>query len=475
MYASAKYLIHADVRTNGVVERSDVVGAIFGQTEGLLGDQLDLRQLQDSSKVGRIDVSIDSEGGRSFGTITIATSLDRAETAVLAAALESIERVGPCRADCEVTHIEDARAAKRRELIDRATQLLADVEETTVTSEQIVEAVRQQARVEEITRYEGFPAGPRVESSDAIIIVEGRADVRRLLKYGIQNAVAVEGTNIPEEVAALTFERNTTAFLDGDRGGDLILRELQQVADVDYVAFAPEGESVEDLDRRAILSALRRKVPLDQVETGTTPRETFAPPTDDTDTDPPELSGTAPKPAAESADETPAENPDTGVEETVPLTDGDSAVIEDTPAEPTNTAGSSATLDDSDPMPAGEPAPSAETDSDSSSVAVTDVKVTTPETLAGHVEAVITGGLKTARLLDDSVDIIDEVDASDAFDAIADCETVPESVVIDGILTQRVLDIAAQRGVAQVVATKTGELVKQPTNVRIRTAAQFEI
>ena len=443
MYASAKYLIHADVRTNGVVERSDVVGAIFGQTEGLLGDQLDLRQLQESSKVGRIDVSIDSEGGRSFGTITIATSLDRAETAVLAAALESIERVGPCRADCEVTHIEDARAAKRRELIDRATQLLADVEETTVTSEQIVEEVRQQARVEEITRYEGFPAGPRVESSDAIIVVEGRADVRRLLKYGIQNAVAVEGTDIPEEVAALTFERNTTAFLDGDRGGDLILRELQQVGDVDYVAFAPAGESVENLDRRAILSALRRKVPLEQVETGKTPREAFDPP-DDTDADPLEPPETESESSAESTDDA------------VPLTDGDAAVVEDVPEETADTSEMSSTLE-------------------GGSVAVTEVEVTEPETLPGHVETVITGGLKTARLLDDSFNVIDEVDAEDAFDAIAGSETVPESVVIDGLLTQRVLDIAAQRGVEQVVAATTGELVKQPTSIRVRTAAQFEI
>ena len=38
MQDTAKYLIHADITTDGVVERSDVVGAVFGQTEGLLGD-----------------------------------------------------------------------------------------------------------------------------------------------------------------------------------------------------------------------------------------------------------------------------------------------------------------------------------------------------------------------------------------------------------------------------------------------------
>ena len=113
---TTKYLIHARIAANGIVERSDVVGAVFGQTEGLLGDELDLRDLQQSSKVGRIDVEISSENGQSFGELTIATSLGKAETAILAASLETINRVGPCRADIEVTAIEDIRAAKRREI-----------------------------------------------------------------------------------------------------------------------------------------------------------------------------------------------------------------------------------------------------------------------------------------------------------------------------------------------------------------------
>ena len=37
---SSKYLIRASIRANGVVNKSDVVGAVFGQTEGLLGDCL---------------------------------------------------------------------------------------------------------------------------------------------------------------------------------------------------------------------------------------------------------------------------------------------------------------------------------------------------------------------------------------------------------------------------------------------------
>jgi len=263
MKDTEKYLIHANIAADGVVERSDVVGAVFGQTEGLLGDELDLRDLQESSRVGRIDVAVESENGQSFGEVTVASSLDKVETAILAAALETIDRIGPCHASVEVTSIEDVRAAKRREVVERAKELVAGgFEETSLASDDILDEVREAARVEGIVDYEGLPAGPRVGDSDAVIVVEGRADVLlTLLECGIKNAVAVEGTNVPDAVADLTADRTVTAFLDGDRGGELILRELAQVGDVDYVAFAPPGESVEDLDRNTVFEALRGKVP----------------------------------------------------------------------------------------------------------------------------------------------------------------------------------------------------------------------
>ena len=52
---SSKYVIKASIRANGVVNKSDVVGAVFGQTEGLLGDELDLRDLQKSGRMGRVE------------------------------------------------------------------------------------------------------------------------------------------------------------------------------------------------------------------------------------------------------------------------------------------------------------------------------------------------------------------------------------------------------------------------------------
>ena len=101
--------------------------------------------------------------------------------------------------------------------------------------------------------------------SDAIIVVEGRADVINLLKYGIKNAVAVEGTKVSATIIDLCGKKTATAFLDGDRGGELILRELLQVADIDYVAYSPRGKSVEDMTRKEIIKALRNKVPVEYI------------------------------------------------------------------------------------------------------------------------------------------------------------------------------------------------------------------
>jgi DNA primase len=265
---TTKYLIRINLHAEGVVEKSDVVGAIFGQTEGLLGEDLDLRDLQRTGRVGRIDVQIASKKGETRGEILIASSLDRAETAILAASLETIDRVGPCVAHVSVEKIEDIRVTKRKMIVDRAKELLIDrFDEGSIDSTVLLDDVREALRVEKVGEIgpERIPAGPNVIDSDAIIIVEGRADVITLLKYGIKNAVAVEGTKVPAAIVELCQTKTATAFLDGDRGGELILRELLQVADIDYAAFAPRGRSVEDLSRKEMTKALRNKVPVEFV------------------------------------------------------------------------------------------------------------------------------------------------------------------------------------------------------------------
>jgi DNA primase len=265
---TTKYLIHISLTAEGVVEKPDVVGAIFGQTEGLLGEDLDLRDLQRTGRVGRIDVQITSKKGETKGEILISTSLDRAETAILAASLETIDRVGPCVARVSVDSIEDIRVSKRKKIVERAKEILIDrFDDGTIDSDELLDDVRQSLRIEKIGSIgeEKAPAGPNVLESDAIIVVEGRADVLNLLRFGIKNAVAVEGTNIPKTVIDLCEKKTTTAFFDGDRGGELILRELLQVADIDFVAFSPRGKSVEDMTRKEVIKTLRNKVPVEYV------------------------------------------------------------------------------------------------------------------------------------------------------------------------------------------------------------------
>jgi len=258
---SSKYLIRASIRANGVVNKSDVVGAVFGQTEGLLGDELDLRDLQKSGRMGRVEVEIKSDKGKSVGEIVISSSMDQVETSVFAAALETVERVGPCKATVKITTLEDSRSSKREIIIDRARTLLINlIKDSRGAGSTITDTVRQVLQTEEIVRFKGkLPAGPNVNTSDAVIVVEGRGDVLNLLRHGIKNAVAVEGTNIPKEVIALSKERTVTAFVDGDRGGEMIIQELLQVAEIDFISRAPDNTEVEHLTHKQIMKSLRDK------------------------------------------------------------------------------------------------------------------------------------------------------------------------------------------------------------------------
>ncbi|WP_332449457.1 DNA primase DnaG [Methanoculleus sp.] len=273
---TTKYLIHLTLQIEGVVDKPDVVGAIFGQTEGLLGEDLDLRDLQRTGRVGRIDVQIVTKRGETRGEILISSSLDRAETALLASSLETIDRVGPCTARVKVDRIEDIRVTKRRKIVERAKELLLeDFDEGAINSDDLLDEVREVIRIEKLEYLgeERVHAGPNVVASDAIILVEGRADVINLLRYGIKNAVAVEGTNVPRVIIDLCSQKTATTLLDGDRGGELILRELLQVAEIDFVAYSPRGKSVEEMSRKEIVKALRNKVPVEGVTDQTSDEE----------------------------------------------------------------------------------------------------------------------------------------------------------------------------------------------------------
>jgi DNA primase len=264
-----KYNIYAEITIDGVVEKPDVVGALFGQSEGLLGEELELRDLQKTGRIGRIEVDIKTKSGKSTGTVIVPSSLDMVETSIIAATIETVDRVGPCNAHIRVTNVVDARTSKRKSMAERAKEILKKLmHEEIPESMELVEEVRNSVQLSEITTYKGLSAGPSVEESDSIILVEGRADVLTLLKCGIKNAVAVGGTNIPKMVSEISRSKTTIAFVDGDRGGDIILKELAQVADVDFIARAPQGKEVEDLSKKEIIMALRKKIPTDQARNG---------------------------------------------------------------------------------------------------------------------------------------------------------------------------------------------------------------
>ncbi|RBQ24087.1 DNA primase DnaG [Candidatus Methanobinarius endosymbioticus] len=366
---TTKYLIHAQINANGIVEKPDVVGAVFGQTEGLLSNDLDLRELQKTGRIGRIKVIIHSNGGRAKGEIVIPSSLDRIETAILSASLETINRVGPCEAHIKTVKVEDVRAVKREQVVNRAKEIYKGMmEKVTPESMKMIEEVKEAMRIHEISEYgdEKLPAGPSIHTSDAIIVVEGRSDVLNLLKYGIKNTVAVEGVNVPNIVADLTKNKTVTAFFDGDRGGELILKELMQVGEVDYITRAPKGKEVEELKKEEVMIALRDKVPIEQYFANAKPK------------------------------------------------------VKD--------------------------------------------KVSLMRNILRDLE-----GTGSAEILDDALNILHEVKVEKLYDELKAANKEAYSVIFDGVVSQRLVDISVSKGIRNLVAFKASEIVKRPDKLRIIT------
>ncbi|MBS3060040.1 MAG: DNA primase [DPANN group archaeon] len=265
---TVKYLVRADLYIDGLVETPDAVGAIFGQTEGLLGEELDLRELQKSGRIGRIEVKLNPKNGKSYGEIILPSSLDRIETSILAASLETVDRVGPCEAKIKVTTIEDMRTTKRDQLVDRAKFILRElITDKVPESREISDMVREEVKVAEVETYgpEKLAAGPNIKEAEHIIVVEGRADVLTMLRADIKNVICLQGKNIPQSVIDLSKQKTITLFVDGDRGGDLIIKNMTELGgEVDFIAKAPAGKEVEELTQKEIIKCLRRKEPLEQ-------------------------------------------------------------------------------------------------------------------------------------------------------------------------------------------------------------------
>ncbi|HTT73098.1 MAG TPA: DNA primase DnaG [Thermoplasmata archaeon] len=436
--SAAKYQIRARIAAEGVIDKPDVVGAVFGQTEGLLGDELDLRDLQKSGRIGRIEVDIDSRKGKSEGEIVIPSSLDQVETAILASGLETVDRIGPCRAKIEVVSVEDIRISKRQKVVERAKEILGRLqEESKGVGLDLTEAVRKAVQVDEITTYgpEHLPAGPNIDQADALIVVEGRSDVLNLLRCGIKNVIAVEGTSVPQTVKDLSRGKTVTVFTDGDRAGELILREMLQTMDIDFVARAPRGSEVEELTQKQLLKCLRNKMPINQYlemsgfeSTGST-RE------------PREERGEGGAPRGDRRDERNGGGPRRDDRER----DRDRAPPPRAPAPPPPP-----------PPPAALPTPPLPPD------------LAHYFDLLGEVE-----NSSRALFVGENEAVVGESPVKDLIESLQALGTPAKAVVFDGIVSQRLLDVAQEKGIGTVVATRLGPIGKMPEQVRVFTRADL--
>ncbi len=366
-----KYVIHARFEIEGVVEKPDVIGAVFGQTEGLFGPELDLRELQKTGRIGRIEIELHSKNDHTTGTITIPTSLDRVSTALIAASIESINRVGPCSAKVFLERIEDIREARRKIIIDRAKEILHKWNiESMPTVDEVYKEISDTMKIGKVEKYgpEDLPAGPGLEDAKEVIIVEGRADIINLMRCGILNAVALEGAKVPESIKKLTKEKECTALLDGDRGGDLILKELLQVTSIRFVGRAPRGKEIEECNCKEIAEALDAKVPISDL---------FKPPTK-------------------------KERP----------------------------------------------------------------KMELPEAITHGVKAL--QGTLEAVLLNEKLEQIERLPVSQLAEKLQQATGV-DTIIFDGIITQRIVDVAAEKNIKRIVAARVSEAVKPALNVELIT------
>ncbi len=427
---TVKYLIKANFEIDGIVEKPDIVGAIFGQTEGLLGDELDLRELQKNGRIGRIEVEAQVRGGKSFGTIVVPSSLDMVETSILAASLEIVDRAGPCDARITVTRIEDSRNLKRKQLLARAKSLLKTLLSTEIPeSKELSELVREEVKISDVVEYgeDRLPAGPAIDSSEEVIFVEGRADVINLLKNNINNAIAVGGAKVGKTISDLGRRKEVTVFLDGDRGGDIILRELLNATDIDYVARAPPGKEVEELTRKELVKCLHSRIPVEQVAGYADIMQQKA--------------------QAErlQAQQAPASAAVRRVSPTLQV-----ALAPATPAQPAPRAVQRVT-----------PIQRVESSEFDDKEKIEFLKKTLLE---------LEGSLK-ARLIDASGRNVGEVPIREIMKTLSESRDV-NAIVLDGIVTQRLVDLAEEKHANYVVGIRAGNITRRPATVKIILAEQ---
>jgi DNA primase len=411
-----KYHVKLKFEVDGLVEKADIIGAIFGQTEGLLGPEMNLNELQKVSKVGRIEVNVDTKSNMAKGDAVIPMSTDISTAALIAAAIESIDKVGPFQAKFALSGIDDIRAIKKKVIVDRAKKIVQEWATKTISEgEEMLKDVYDASKPGKLTAFgkAQLACGTGVFDSDWIILVEGRADVINLLRAGFDNSIAIEGAKIDETIVKLTEGKKVIAFLDGDRAGDLILKELHGVVNIDKVLRAPTGREVEECTPLEIAEILKEGM-LFAGANGHEGRETLP------QQQPPDRKH-----------QTKRDRQEHGMEEEreMQVSSGSSNIT---------------TLEDNSDI----------------LLAVKEVYPQINETL----EAVV---------LDGSMKILLKVPVSDVVKKLDKTEG-GKMLVLDGIVTQRLVDAADKVGIEYIVGHRTGEL-KKSTEVRVRTFGDMGI
>ena len=500
---ATKYMIKAKITADGVVEKPDVVGAVFGQTEGLLGEDLDLRDLQKTGRIGRIEAEVTSKGGKSEGIIYVASSLDQVETAVLASALETVDRVGPCKASIRVLGIEDVRIVKREKVVERAKELLNDMmNQSKGSGADITQSIRQSIQVEEITSFgkDRCPAGPGVKDSESIIIVEGRSDVINLLKAGIKNAIAVEGTNIPKTVQDLSKERVATAFVDGDRGGELILKELFQTSEIDFVARAPRAHEVEELTGKQIVKCLRNKVPGDQYmemnglhfsndkeaepeqshedrgrrDFEERPRRDRDDRSRPRDRDKKRENNNRGRDSDDEGNRRNRFNSD-NVEKFKKRTEDSKDYVSDAPKDEPESSDEVNEEEKKESRPRKERTQKSEEPKEEKSARTLrgkkdrNTKTLSPEQETYRDMLLDMSSTHNAKLLSENNEVIREIAVKSLVNSLKEDSDKISAIIFDGVISQRILDVSVEKGIRTIVGTRKGNISKMPADVVIWT------
>ena len=451
-----KYVVEANFEISGAVEKPDIIGAIFGQTEGLLGGDLDLRELQKNGKIGRIEIESASSGGKTRGKLYLPSSIGRVETCVLGAAIESVDRVGPYETVFKVEKIGDTRSEKRKKIIDRAKELVKSMLNTEIPdSKEISDLVESDVKSSIVGVYgqDKLPAGPDIDKSDDVIMVEGRADVINLLRNDITSCIAVGGASgsVPKTIIGLCSKKDTTLFVDGDRGGDMIAKSIINVAEVDYVAKAPDGKEVEELTRKEIIKALRSKIPVEQYMHGNHNSNGNGQERRQMQDRPQGRYGPRPQQRREFAREREEQTPSPSQiisNMTGPHREQQSAALPEEHEEIKEVFEESADSNEAHSRQAQE---STQFPEERFLGALNDMK----NTLRG-------------RLYDSDGGMIAEVPIREMIQSIQDSEGIG-AVVFDGIITQRLIDLASKRGVRYIYGMRASQISRIAQGMKLYT------